>query len=182
MDDGVEDEGQELANNNCHLVAGAQASSSLGGCHLCEVDRDRDRCSSNRKAQCNAPRHHDGEGWCQHARGGAQDEYPGEDEEHLSASNPIRERTCYRRSDCRCKQERGGYHAFSEGGEAQLGLHGLKCTVDNARVVSKEDPNVATTTTTSSRRRYLPSVRAGKPFVHLATLPTRPRNPAQHSN
>ena len=50
-EDGVEDEGEQLARDDHELILGDHAAAPVGRCHLCQVSRYRDRSTTDCQAE-----------------------------------------------------------------------------------------------------------------------------------
>ena len=84
-EDGVEDEGEQLARDDHELVLRDHAAAAVSRCHLCEVRRHGDRSTTDGQAEHEAAGNEDARCRRQRAADGRKEEDHCEAEQHLAA-------------------------------------------------------------------------------------------------
>ena len=84
-EDGVEDEGEQLARDDHELVLRDHAAAAVSRCHLCEVRRHGDRSTTDGQAEHEAAGTEDARCRRQRAADGRKEEDHCEAEQHLAA-------------------------------------------------------------------------------------------------
>ena len=137
-DDGVHDEGQQLADDDRQLTATGEAAPALGGSQLGQVHRHGDRGAADREAEDHPRRDHDLEARGEHTAEGADEEEDGQDDQRLLPAQGVVELAADERSDRGPDQQGARDQALARRGQPQVRLHRLQGAVDHTGVVTEE--------------------------------------------
>jgi hypothetical protein len=137
-DDGVDREGEQLADDDRQLTAAGEAASALGGGQLGQVHRHGDRGAADRETEDHPRRDHDREARGQHTADGPDEEDDGQDGQRLLPAQDVVEPSADERSDRGSDQQGARDQALARRGQPQVRLHRLQGTVDHACVVTEE--------------------------------------------
>ena len=137
-DDGVDGEGEQLADDDRQLAATGEAASAFGGSQLGQVDRHGDRGAADRETEDHPRRDHDGEARGQNTADGPDEEDDGQDGQRLLPAQGVVELSADERSDRGSDQQGAGDQALARRGQPQVRLHRLQGAVDHTGVVTEE--------------------------------------------
>ena len=139
-EDRVDHKRRQLARDDGNFVAARDRPADLKRGKLREVDGHNGGCTADGKAKHDASHNEQREVWRRDNDNRAEEEQDGEDDDRAAAADGIGNATAEEGAKRRCEDERARDDALRERVEANLGGHGAQRAVDDARVVTEEQP------------------------------------------